>query len=484
MTHRGLEIYYGANPSISTRLIDDTQALLYHPDSGCEKHINTSGLFIWQRLDGSLSVREITDQLGEVFASIPAGQILGDATGFLEELSAQGFVTRHPERKASSGAAIKYPDAGDAPQTVDISLTGKCNFRCRYCFYADAMQSRQDLPSEQWHFFFAELGRLAVREVCLSGGEVFVRPDLMDLIDQVTANRMRYSLLTNGTLITEKTVAALEKFDRLTRLSSIQVSIDGSCPEIHDRSRGRGSFDRAAAGLRLLKEAGFPVTSRVTVNRFNVDDLENIARLLLDEIGVQSFGTNDAMPLGDGCGNQDEIALRPAQQLKAMRTLSLLEQKYNGRITAMAGPLANQRMYRAMEHARATGEKTTRWSMGYLTGCGCVFSKLAVHHDGMMTPCNLLPKLELGRINTASVKAVWKTHPTLKALRERRRIPMEEVAGCELCEWTPFCTGGCPGLAREMAGDFNRASPHDCYRRFLDNLGLDGGGRILRNCFN
>ena len=55
---------------------------------------------------------------------------------------------------------------------------------------------------------------------------------------------------------------------------------------------------------------------------------------------------------------------------------------------------------------------------------------------------------------------------------------MEEVAGCELCEWTPFCTGGCPGLAREMTGDFNRASPHDCYRRFLDNLGLDGGPNI------
>ena len=98
------------------------------------------------------------------------------------------------------------------------------------------------------------------------------------------ANRMRYSLLTNGTLITEKTAAMLTSGRREQRLSSIQVSIDGSCPEIHDASRGRGSFDRAIRGLRLLHEAGLPVTSRVTINRYNVDDLENIAGLLLDEI--------------------------------------------------------------------------------------------------------------------------------------------------------------------------------------------------------
>ncbi len=464
-------MFYKANPNVSTRLIGDKLAVLYHPDTGQEKFLNLSGRFIWQHLDGSTSVRELVDRVGEVFASVPNRRVLDDTREFLGVLAGQGFVRRHPNRVTSSGGPTQFPDADDAPQAVDISLTGKCNFRCRYCFYADAMQTRPDLASEAWHSFLAELGKLAVREVCLSGGEVFVRPDLMDLIDQVTANRMRYSLLTNGTLITEKSVAALEKFGRPARLSSIQVSIDGSCPEIHDKSRGRGSFDRAIAGLRLLKEAGFPVTSRVTVNRFNVDDLENIARLLLDEIRLPSFGTNDAIPMGAGCGNQDEIALRPVQHVKAMKTLSLLAERYNGRITAMAGPLAKQRMYKEMAHARTTGEKTTRWQMGYLTACGCVFNKLAVHHDGAITPCNMLSKLELGRINIDSLKTVWKTHPTLKALKERRQIPMNEVPGCERCEWALFCNGSCPGLAHEMTGDFNRANPHDCYRRFLENFG-------------
>jgi SynChlorMet cassette radical SAM/SPASM protein ScmE len=153
-----------------------------------------------------------------------------------------------------------------------------------------------------------------------------------------------------------------------------------------------------------------------------------------------------------------------------MKTLSQLADRYHGRITASAGPLANRRTYKEMEHARATGEKSTRWQMGYLTACGCVFNKLAVHHDGVITPCNLLPELELGRINVESLKAIWKSHPTLKTLKERRQIPMSEVPGCEGCEWAPYCNGSCPGLAHEMTGDINRANPHDCYRRFLENF--------------
>ncbi|MFP4573911.1 MAG: SPASM domain-containing protein, partial [Desulfobacterales bacterium] len=175
-----------------------------------------------------------------------------------------------------------------------------------------------------------------------------------------------------------------------------------------------------------------------------------------------------------GCDNQRTITLTPEQQVQAMKTLARLQKQYDGRITASAGPLAKWRSYQEMEHAKATGEKTRRWRMGYLTACGCVYNKLSVHHDGVITPCNILAKLVLGHANRDSLKDIWRSHPTLKALKERRNIPMTEVPGCEDCEWAPFCNGSCPGLAHEMTGDFNLANPHDCYRRFLrDTGGID-----------
>ena len=139
------DIFYKANPNVSTRLIGDSEAVLYDPDTGKEKFVNLSGLFIWQRLDGSFSTREIADKMCEAFASAPNGQVLDDAKGFLGVLAEQGFVSKHSDRLSSLGGTTEYPDIDDSPQTLDTSLTGKCNLHCQYCFYAGAMQLRQDL---------------------------------------------------------------------------------------------------------------------------------------------------------------------------------------------------------------------------------------------------------------------------------------------------------------------------------------------------
>jgi len=465
------KLFYKASSHVSTRTIGSEGAVLYHPDTNQERLLNDTGLFIWQRLDGSYSLQDIADDMMEEFADASPEAILKDLCDFLADLSQQDYVSASEIQEPRSKRFDQYPDMQAGPQTVDISLTGKCNLHCHYCFYADEMASREDLPDAPWVSFFEELGKLAVRDICLSGGEIFLRPNLWPLIDSAIANRMRYSVLTNGTLITEETVACFEQGLRRQRLNSIQVSIDGSCPDVHDRSRGKGSFAKAIRGLRLLKEADLPVTSRVTVNRHNVDDLENIARLLLDDIGLEMISTNDAVAMGAGCFNQEAIILRPPQQLQAMKTLAQLAENYNGRVTAMAGPLAKWRMYHDMELARTTGEKAERWQMGQLTACGCVLSRLSVHHDGTITPCTMLAKLELGRINQDSVREIWKTHPIRAALKNRRTIPMTLVPGCEDCEWAPYCNGSCPGLPFEMTGDLNRANPYDCYRRFAQEVG-------------
>lgn len=352
------------------------------------------------------------------------------------------------------------------PRSVSISITGRCNLRCKYCFYADEMTALADLPTPKWLAFFDDLGKMGIMDVCLTGGEALTRPDLFELIDGIIANHMRYSLLSNGTLIDEKLLAMFNIGKRRLRLDSIQISIDGSCAEIHDQSRPK-SFRRAMRGLRLLKEAGFPVTVRVTITRHNLQDLENIARLLLEDIGLPSFSTNEAMPIGSGCQNAEELSLNAADQMQAMEILNHLSQIYPGRLQAQAGPQAKRKMYAEMDKARNTGVMTDSWTMGYLTACGCVFSKIDILHNGDIVPCCMLPELVLGNITRDSLVNIWRTHPSLEALRHRRSIPMQEVTGCEGCEWADFCNGSCPGLAHQLTGDFNRANPQDCYRKFL-----------------
>ena len=354
------------------------------------------------------------------------------------------------------------PRVPAAPLAVDIAITGRCNLACKYCFYADEMAALRDLPTARWLAFFEELGRLAVRRATLTGGEAFTRPDLFALIDGLIANRMRYSILSNGTLITEEVLDQFSVGKRRLRLDAIQVSIDGSCAAVHDRSRPH-SFERALRGLRLLVAARFPVTVRVTVNQHNVDDLENIARLLLEEVGLPSFSTNEAYPCGIMEREAERVMLTPAQRRQAMVTLTELAERYGGRINATAGPLALARRFREIDESLVAGQ-SHRPGRGTLCACGGVFNKIAVLHDGTIVPCHNLSPLRLGTIGVDDMQQVWRAHPTMVALRERRKILLETLDTCRDCPYTGFCTGGCPGGALFLSGDFNARNPLDCYR--------------------
>jgi pyrroloquinoline quinone biosynthesis protein E len=330
------------------------------------------------------------------------------------------------------------------------------------------MAALEDLSTEQWLGFFRQLKALGVMDACLTGGEAFTRPDFFELVDGIITNRMRYSILSNGTQIDEDVIREFQKGKRRQRLDSIQVSIDGPTVQVHDRHRP-DSFERALRGLKLLKANGFPVTARVTMHPDNIEDLGATARLLLEEVGLSSFSTNEAFPMGSGC--EGTASLSPVQEMEAMRVIGRLQERYPGRVKGEAGPLAKRLSYVEMEEARATGRKSDRWIMGSLTACGCVFSKIDILNDGAVVPCHVLHRLILGNILTDDLGEIWRTHPTMKALRERRAVPMSEVPGCETCEWAEFCNGSCPGLAHELTGDFNRANPDDCYRAFSARTG-------------
>ncbi len=358
------------------------------------------------------------------------------------------------------------------PKKVDIDITNRCNLRCRYCYHFESAGDADGdghLPAEEWLRFFGELNRCAVTEVTLAGGEPFLRGDLREIIRGVVENRMRFAILTNGTLITDEMAAFLAS---TKRCNYVQVSIDGSVPESHDAMRGRGSFARALQGLQALRRNGVRAAVRVTIHRKNVHDLEGIARFLLEDIGLGSFGTNSAGAMGLCRKNAEMVQLTVEDRILAMETLLRLSKQYNGRIQAMAGPLAEARTWLDMEDARLEGRPPMP-DRGALTGCGCYRSSLSVRADGVITPCTMLSQIELGRINRDDLATLWREHGLLNALRERGHIPLSRFPFCEGCDYVPYCTGNCPGLSYTLAGEVNHPSPDACLRKFLAE-----GGRL------
>ena len=354
------------------------------------------------------------------------------------------------------------------PKKMDIDITNRCNLRCRYCYHFEsAGDAGGDLPTGEWLRFFEELNRCAVTEVTLAGGEPFMREDLREILGGIVKNRMRFSILSNGTLIDDDMAAFIASTGRC---NYVQVSVDGSIPQTHDAMRGKGSFVKAQQGLVTLRRHGVGTAVRVTVHRKNVHDLEGIARLLLEDIGIPSFGTNSAGAMGLCRKNAEMVQLTTEERTIAMETLLRLTKKYNGRIHAMAGPLAEAKGWLEMEQARLNGSEPMP-NRGFLTGCGCYRQHLAVRSDGVITPCTMLSHIELGRINRDDLGEIWRDHDELRTLRERHLIPLSRFSFCEGCPYVNYCTGNCPGLSHTLVGEVNHPSPDACLRKFL----ADGG---------
>jgi SynChlorMet cassette radical SAM/SPASM protein ScmE len=358
----------------------------------------------------------------------------------------------------------------NTPRRMDLEITGRCNLKCSYCSHFTSYEnSDTEVPKEQWFQFIDELEQCSVLEVSLTGGEPFVREDIEPIITKIVSHRMRFTIISNGTLITDKN---LQFIASTKRCNCIQISLDGSIAEIHDSFRGQGTFEKAINSLRLLQQHNIKTSVRVTIHRLNYRDLSNITELLLDELGLSSFSTNSAAQLGMCKNNSSSIQLDTNERSEAMEILLKLSQKYPNRISASSGPLAEATTWSLWERLRADG-KMNQNGGGFLTGCSGAFDKLAVRADGILTPCVQIPNIQLGKINEVDLRRIWKNHPELVAFRNRAEIPLSSFEYCNGCNYIHFCTGNCPALYESVNDKVNPSSPEPCYKRFLEQ-----GGRL------
>ena len=107
-----------------------------------------------------------------------------------------------------------------------------------------------------------------------TGGEPLLSPDLFELLKRCDADGISCGILTNGTLIDRETAARL---GTIRSLSFVQVSIDGT-RETHDRVRGKGNFDKAFAGLKLLRRQGIQTMAAFTCHKGNYRTLPQVIR--------------------------------------------------------------------------------------------------------------------------------------------------------------------------------------------------------------
>jgi MoaA/NifB/PqqE/SkfB family radical SAM enzyme len=137
--------------------------------------------------------------------------------------------------------------------------------------------------------------------VSLTGGEIFMRKDILSVMDVFREKGYVCGYMTtNGTIINPERADALAELAAKGFLKHISVSIDGP-GEMHDRARGvKGTFERTSAGLRNLQEAArkrhapLRVSINTTVAHETLDALDQMVDVAA-ELGVDAIGLNHLM---------------------------------------------------------------------------------------------------------------------------------------------------------------------------------------------
>jgi uncharacterized Fe-S cluster-containing radical SAM superfamily protein len=175
--------------------------------------------------------------------------------------------------------ATAPPDAPPLGSRLWLYTNFNCNLACDYCCAESSPRAAaRGLPVSVAERAAEEFGGLGGREVLLTGGEPFLNPQLGDLVE-ATSRYAPVTILTNAmTFMRGSRRRLLEGLDRERVI--MQVSLDSGTPELHDRHRGEGSFDRARAGISLLRELGFTVRVAATIDESDAGEETGLHRLL------------------------------------------------------------------------------------------------------------------------------------------------------------------------------------------------------------
>ena len=132
------------------------------------------------------------------------------------------------------------------PIEVEIELTLRCNERCYMCEKWRAKKKQDILTTKRLRSLFDELIKIGVKAVVFSGGEPLLRKDFVELVEYASKAGLQGTVITNGSLITNKIAKSL-----LTNKWNVYISIDGSKPGIIDSIRNKkGIGKKVIAGTK------------------------------------------------------------------------------------------------------------------------------------------------------------------------------------------------------------------------------------------
>ncbi|MEM2941774.1 MAG: PqqD family peptide modification chaperone [Thermoproteota archaeon] len=427
-----------APPELFSKELEPGVWLLLDPEMPNWVVVDPLGKEVIELCNGKRDLKEIIEILCKKYnGNFDASK--NNIIEFVNKLAEKNFLSAQP--------FIYYPlDKSEwkALTSLWINVTHACNLRCLHCFRtAGEAIIRNELSTQEICGIIDEFVRLKGGTIVFSGGEPLLRRDIIDILDYAKKRGVpEVHLLTNGTLITSEIARRLKKLEPM----SIQVSIDGSTAETHNKIRGEGSFERVINGIRRLKEAGFnrSLTVAMTIMKINKHEIEDFVSFA-EKLGANGVHFPVFQDTGRGLKNRELLNLSPDDVREVFQRLAAIwrRQPHKVRVSLNLDIL----------------KFLTVVKINY---CGAGVGLWSIEPDGRVQPCAGLSdrRFTAGNIRKQSLKEIISKSPITKKFRSLD-VQRSQCASCEL---RFVCGGGCYVRNYVRFGNLinNTRSPSNC----------------------
>ncbi len=323
------------------------------------------------------------------------------------------------------------PEKADGVRFIIWLVTGRCNFSCRHC-YASRFAGCPELEESEAERLVREAAAVGVRYISLTGGEVFLRPEVLKLLRLMRELGIRTSVVTNGSCLSDEVLETLRECETF-----VFLSVDGARRETHEAIRGSGTWDFIFPAVERLHKYGIGFSTVMSASKLNFEEIPSYLELSRD-LGSLRGCIIPTMPSGRATM---DLVLSPEEMLRALRLALEAAERLQFHVSWWCTPFA------------------------YLAGkskyVSCSFCRLDddemdLDPQGNVLLCDVLDDV-LGNVREKGILEAWREQESNPVVKRLSDPVLADV--CSDCPLRRKCRGGCFARAKLMTGDLFAPDP-------------------------
>lgn len=326
------------------------------------------------------------------------------------------------------------------PLAVTWYVTRKCNLFCEHCYFIHNKKPEKFLNRHEYIEITEQIKQLKPFSVNLIGGEVFLVPDIMEIIQTIKKNGHKINIATNGLLLNDIKIKKLKELN----IGNIQISIDGSNNKENDPIRGQGTFDKIIKTTNELIDYGLNVSWAYLLCERNINDYLSIIDLG-NKMGVRQLNMNVFIPPS----NFSDVNKYELGKVKLKNIFDDIDKYINNdniKIEVKIPCFAN---FKAAQSSMKDGSNLTSHA------CEAGKRSFVILPNGDVVACEMLEHEIEGNLFETELNEIWQNENSFFKWRNNQKIKGK----CSTCYIFDYCKGGCRASAYLRTNDFYSEEP-------------------------